>query len=380
MCRDEIAVKNEHAVGGIGRLDVQRARPFESLERPGATDYFPEAVVVKLGFSVLARQEDRPDSPFDVRHVARPLGRHQIAARVATHSRNDVVAADFDELRIGEQTAAGRRAFAAHHQNEVAGADDGACLDVTKFDAQKHVFAAGKLSVVTTLNIAGWLRAGLSIETDKSLSAELGIIAGRNLRTGGSLRTNGGIRAGSRIDAGRNITAGDCITSAFAIVAGGDIRAEKGINSGSDFEVMAEAVEALDNDDSDDFRKKWIDLQKLWAASSSSESYWDAIVGERSPFGIEASGDIVAGTFIASATTIKAGDSIMAGEDIEAGRMIHSGGNVTAGRSINGGWKLSAEGSIQAGTEIIAAAIHAGGGIRAQGDILFTADLESGCY
>ena len=266
----------------------------------------------------------------------------------------------------------------AHWLMDNAGADEGACLEVTKFDAHKHVFAAGKLSVDTTLNIAGWLRAGLSIKTDKSLSAELGIIAGRNLRTGGSLRTNGGIRAGSRIDAGRNITAGDCITSAFAIVAGGDIRAEKGINSGSDFEVMAEAVEALDNDDSDDFRKKWIDLQKLWAASSGSESYWDAIVGERSPFGIEASGDIVAGTFIASATTIKAGDSIMAGEDIEAGRMIHSGGNVTAGRSINGGWKLSAEGSIQAGTEIIAAAIHAGGGIRAQGDILFTADLESG--
>ncbi|MFZ4534935.1 hypothetical protein [Propionivibrio sp.] len=266
----------------------------------------------------------------------------------------------------------------AHWLMENAGTDDCACLDVTNLEAHKHVFAAGKLSVVGTLSVSGWIRAGLSIEADKSLSADLGIIAGWNIRAGGSLRTNGEIRAGSRIDAGRNITAGDCITSAFAIVAGGDIRAGKEINSGTDFELMGEAVEALNNDDSDDSRKKWINLQKLWAASSGSDNYWDAIVGDRSPFGIEASGDIVAGTAIVSVTSIKAGDSIMAGEAIQAGRTIHAGGNVTAGRGINGAWKLSAEGSIQSGTEIIAATIHAGGGITAQGDILFTADLESG--
>lgn len=110
----------------------------------------------------------------------------------------------------------------AHWLMENAGAEDAVCLDVTNLEAHKHVFAAGKLSVATTLNIAGWLRAGLSIETDKSLSADLGIIAVRYVRTGGSLRTNGEIRAGSRIDAGRNISAGDCITGACAIVAGGD--------------------------------------------------------------------------------------------------------------------------------------------------------------
>ena len=266
----------------------------------------------------------------------------------------------------------------AHWLMDTAGPDDCGQLDITTIDIAKHVFAAGKLSMSSSLRITGWIRAGLSIEGDKGVSADLGIVAGWSIRTGGSVRTKGDINAGSRIDVGRNITAGKDITSACAIAAGGDIHAGKSINAGTAHDSMAGALETLNDDESETSHGKWITLKKLWAASSGSEDYWDALVGNRSPFGLEATGDIWAGTSIVSARAIKAGDSILAVEDIQAGSNVCAGGNVTAGRSITVGFEIAVQGCLEAGADIVAWWIHANSEVKAGGDVLFAGVLESG--
>lgn len=262
-----------------------------------------------------------------------------------------------------------------------AGADDCGQLDIATLDGRKHVnhvFAAGKLTVGTSLNIAGWLRAGLSIKASKSLRADLGLIAGWNIRAGGSIQTVGEIRAGTRIDAGMNITAGEGISSACGITAGGDIQSGKEILVGTAYDSTAQALENLDSEDPETRKAIRLPLQKLWEASNGSVDYWDAILIDPSPFGIEAAGRISASASITSATTIKAGDSITAIQDIQAGLAISAGGNVTSGSSLQGGWAVVVEGYIQAGSDITATSIEAKGGIRAEGDVLFMTDLKSG--
>jgi len=264
----------------------------------------------------------------------------------------------------------------AHWLMDRAGPDDCGQLGFYASKVHKHVFAAGELSVHCSLSISGWIRSGLGIEADTSLSGDLGIIAGTSIRVGGSLRTSGEIRAGSRIDAGRNITAGEGISSAHAIVSGGDIRSGKGIDAGKNYDSMMNALEELPYQ-SDDSKKHLHVLQELWASFGGTQDYWDVVVSERGTFGLEAAGDIFAVTNINSAQAIRAGDSILTDGDIQAGRCIYAGGNAVAGRSINGGWNIEVTGMLKAGTDIDASSIDAKGGIEAGRDILFSWTLKS---
>lgn len=264
----------------------------------------------------------------------------------------------------------------AHWLMDKAGPDNCGHLGFYRSNIHKHVFAAGTLALDCSLSISGWIRAGLSINADKSLSGDLGIIAGGSIRVDGSLRTSGEIKAGGRIDVSRNITAGEGISSAHAIVSGGDIRSGKGIDAGSDYDSMMNALENLP-DQSDDSKKHLHVLEKLWTAIGGTHDYWDVVVSKRGPFGLEATGDILAVTNINSAQAIRAGDSILTDGDIHAGRCIYAGGNAVAGRSINGGWTIAVSGLLKAGTDIDAGWIDAKWGIEAGGNILFSGSLKS---
>jgi hypothetical protein len=109
-------------------------------------------------------------------------------------------------------------------------------LEVDKLEGS-HCFFAGAIRVAGSIDLTGYLKAGLSV-SGSDINVGDDITVGDFINAGGYINVGGNIEAGSGVTAVGDIDVGGDIYAGGCIAAGGDLNADNDINAGGNITAI----------------------------------------------------------------------------------------------------------------------------------------------
>lgn len=235
------------------------------------------------------------------------------------------------------------------------GPDYSASLSVdTTYDdprLSKHVFAAGDLKIHGDCNLEGWIRAGAHIESDASVGARLGIVAGASIRVVQDARTDGSVRSGGRIDVDGSLSVQGHIHTGYAIAVGQALHAGADIRVGLEAQRVIDALTTI-------YDREDCPMEPITRALSD---LLEACSGQSDPFNAFLDGCL--------ASSLTVGHSIDVGADLSSVGAIRAGGTLRASGAIRSQGEIITSHDVYAKSVVEANKLTVKGHVRIDGDL-----------
>lgn len=190
----------------------------------------------------------------------------------------------------------------------------------------KHIFAAGDLDICGDLDITGWVRAGGQIHADGDLRAWKGVKSGSSLRVLGDVHTGGYIDVGGRIQIDGSLTAWKDLSLDYGMYVGGDLEVNGKITAGRKLDAMMAAMARIWEFDHPEAESLQQATQTLLSAMAGYAEPWTAILQKHGPLEIWVKGDLSTGAGIDYDLTIRCDGRLVARGGVRSNRPIERSG------------------------------------------------------